>query len=367
MKQIPVQADGITALSATDFNQIPREEENAILSSGQILTETDVEQLSKCIAVYAGQGDFYTDTGFSNTYVLAVLGSQKSPPTYTIGMTIRFKPNFSNNSTACTVNVAGLGAVSINVGQLANGGTPTVENGRITPNKIYTMVYDQTSDTLTQYFRIDQIQNIELEDVSLSKLSAGSADISVGNDNLKIDADRVTIENTSTGASTTIRAGSGSENALVYAGGVGYRQTSIANDGVTILDPQGTAYRPETLITGKGLSFTGGPGIYDVLSMRMTGFDASSLLWTVDPFTARIFYSGTDLTLTGIPWGSTIHGCTLSFADTGGRIISSAVTCTFKDVAGVTTLDFTVYLGGTDPTGGSSYRLWVNYNSASVD
>lgn len=99
-------------LSADEWNQVPSEIQNVIESLGIALSGADLHQLGKAIAGYVANGDFYTDSGASNAYVLSPIGSKKSPTSYADGMRIRFYAGNSNTG-ASTVNVGGLGLKDI--------------------------------------------------------------------------------------------------------------------------------------------------------------------------------------------------------------------------------------------------------------
>ena len=95
-----------------DLNRLRAESDNPIIGSGQTPSTSDQQQTHRAIAIYAAGGDFYTDSGAVNAYVLTPVGAKVSPSSYFDGMRIRFLPDTSNNS-ASTVNVNGIGAVSI--------------------------------------------------------------------------------------------------------------------------------------------------------------------------------------------------------------------------------------------------------------
>ncbi len=99
-------------LPAAQWNQVPSELQNVITQTGQSLTNADLNQLGKGIAEYAGNGDFYTDSGGVNAYVLSVLGTKQAPTGYVDGLQIRFIPG-NTNTSASTVNVASLGVKTI--------------------------------------------------------------------------------------------------------------------------------------------------------------------------------------------------------------------------------------------------------------
>ena len=91
-----------------DLNGFKTENNNLIIGSGQGLNTGDNQQTHKAVAHYAAAGDYYAVSGIVNAYVLSVTGVQVAPVTYATGMRIRFVA-VNTNTTACTVNVAGMG------------------------------------------------------------------------------------------------------------------------------------------------------------------------------------------------------------------------------------------------------------------
>lgn len=112
MENIPTKNTGDT-YSATEFNGNQSERKNAVTDSGQSLGG-DLFQLSRANAINASGADYYDDSGVANAYVLSkpVSSSLRSPPAYFDGMRIRFRPSNANTG-ASTVNVTGIGVVSI--------------------------------------------------------------------------------------------------------------------------------------------------------------------------------------------------------------------------------------------------------------
>lgn len=119
MQNIPTKVDGSTTLPAAEFNQIPDELEQAITDTGQSLSGGILDQVSRAMSIYAAGGDFYTDSGAADAYVLSVIGSKKATDAYFVGMKIRFLPG-NVNTGASTINVATLGSKDI---KLADGST----------------------------------------------------------------------------------------------------------------------------------------------------------------------------------------------------------------------------------------------------
>ncbi len=144
MQNIPTKVDGVSTLPAAEFNQIPAELETAITDTGQTLSGGILDQVSKAMATYAGGGDFYTDSGVADAYVLTVVGSKKAPTAYFNGMSVRFLIG-NVNTGASTVNVATLGVKNI---KLADG-TTDPEPGQLPASAESTLTFDGTNFRIT--------------------------------------------------------------------------------------------------------------------------------------------------------------------------------------------------------------------------
>jgi len=143
MKQIATMAVGSVLPANPEFNGFVSETQNAIISGGISLDESDVTQLGKSMANYVGNADYYACTGTANTYTLSRIGPFKNSTTYFTGMKIRFRPNI-NNTGASTVNVVGIGIKNL---KKTDGITDFV-NGEISTLYDYEFVYDGTSFSL---------------------------------------------------------------------------------------------------------------------------------------------------------------------------------------------------------------------------
>ena len=115
------------------------EVQNVVEDSGQTLSAADLNQLGKAIADYVGNGDFYTDSGAADAYVLTVIGSKQSPTAYTDGMNIAFSIG-NTNTGASTVNVAGLG-----VKNLSGSSGSALSAGDLTSGDVMNFRYDDGS------------------------------------------------------------------------------------------------------------------------------------------------------------------------------------------------------------------------------
>ena len=99
-------------LPAVEWNQVPSELQNIIEQTGQALTNADLNQVGKGVAEYVANGNFYTDSGIADAYVLTGIGSKQSIQSYVNGMEVGFLPTNTNTGSS-TVNVAGLGVKNI--------------------------------------------------------------------------------------------------------------------------------------------------------------------------------------------------------------------------------------------------------------
>ena len=99
-------------LPAVEWNEIPGEIQNVIEGLGIALSSGDLNQLGKAIAGYVANGNFYTDSGVANAYVLTKIGSKQSAQVYTDGFEASFIAG-NVNSGASTVNIAGIGVKDI--------------------------------------------------------------------------------------------------------------------------------------------------------------------------------------------------------------------------------------------------------------
>jgi len=113
---------------------VVEEVNNVITGTGQTPDDVDQDQLGKGIAEYSANGDFYTDSGAADVYVLTVIGSKQGPVAYVDGMRVRFIADNTNTLATATVNVAGLGVknvVSLTAGDFSTsiGNTITYRTG----------------------------------------------------------------------------------------------------------------------------------------------------------------------------------------------------------------------------------------------
>jgi len=133
------------SLTAVEWNQLPAEVQNVITGLGIALSPSDLNQLGKAIAGYAANGQFYTDSGVANAYVLTVVGAKQKAPAYSNGFTVYFRAT-NNNTAASTVNVAGLGVKAI----VDRFGNP-LPVGAISISDITELFFDSANDRFVFY------------------------------------------------------------------------------------------------------------------------------------------------------------------------------------------------------------------------
>jgi len=153
MKSIATKADNTSTLPANAFNSIADELENAVTKSGQTLDATPETaadpspvQLSRAMTQAALSAAFYDDSGAANAYVLTTTGTWQQPTAYVQGSRFRFIPD-NSNTTASTVNIAGIGAKSI----VRVDGT-ALSAGDIIAGREYTLTYDSVAGRRCRVF-----------------------------------------------------------------------------------------------------------------------------------------------------------------------------------------------------------------------
>jgi len=145
MQPIPDKSTG-DELTAEEWNNIPDEVENAITSTGIVLSGADRYQLTKTVCNYVASGDYYDDVGTTNNYVLSKIGNRRAPTDYLDGLRVRFKAA-NTNTGASTVNVDSLGVKTIK----KEDGTTDVIAGDIPTGEHIELIYDIDNDVFVLY------------------------------------------------------------------------------------------------------------------------------------------------------------------------------------------------------------------------
>lgn len=285
MQNIPTKVDGSTTLPASEFNQIPDELENAITDTGQTLSSGTLNQLSKAIAIYAAGGDFYTDSGAADAYVLDLIGSKQAPIAYFVGMRVRFLPS-GTNTGASTVNVNSLG--SINIKQ--SDGTTDVTAGQIIADNEIILTYDGTNfrlPTPSQFALVDDTSPQLGGDLDLNGNQVTSPD---GTDLIDIPDGSIDLQTDSTSRVDITDSG-------VRLGGANSRVTTILDED-TMSSDSATALATQQSIKAYVDNNSGGGGSWVELDTQTasssTNINFDNTLITSTYTTYVIIYSSID-------------------------------------------------------------------------
>lgn len=163
--------DGVTQLPAKEFNVIPNEIKNAVLSTDNALDAGDDNQLARSIADYATKAVFYNDVGAADLYELEPFDNLKAPTSYKEGMVVMFKAN-ADNTGACTASIGGLAALDIIIDDLA--GTSPSED-MIQTNGFYMLTCVSQGGSL-KWLLSRQLTSTEIEAIQSFYIDTGSAD-----------------------------------------------------------------------------------------------------------------------------------------------------------------------------------------------
>ena len=154
MQDFTTKTNRLSTLDASEFNNLAQELEHVISSLNEPLDGTLTNQLAKAIASYASSGDYYTDSGTANTYVLTVVGSREAPSGFFTGMRVAFLATNANTG-ASTINVSSLGSRNI----VGIDGTSALASGDISTGQITRLWYDGTN------FRLDSSSSSSSKDL----------------------------------------------------------------------------------------------------------------------------------------------------------------------------------------------------------
>lgn len=245
-------------------------------------------------------------------------------------------------------------------------GSAAINTNALTDLAVTTAKLDNGAVTNTK-IGAGAVTTTKVSSLALSVLDIGTANMTGGTNNFILSQALLTYTDTATGSSLSLTSGTGTTNAILFQNSATARISRLNLNGWSTLEPAGASYQLDSVLNGQGLTFTGGPGGASMAAARTDGWSGTSMTWTVDAGTARLFYSGTNVTLTGLPWGSSIYNVRMEYIDSTSRRQSCPVQCAFINNGGNTEIDFSVAVGGSDPSTGSAHILWVTYNSATVD
>jgi len=171
MANLGTKAPGEQHFSA-EYNQVSTEFSNLINSTLQTPSSTTLNQITRALAIYAGGGDFYTEGGAADAYILSLPDSKLAPLTYFTGMRIRFVPA-NTNTGASTVNVASLGVKNIK----SSDTTSDPYEGQIKASQEIEMFYDGTNFVIYQSYVSPYFDKINYPVNSQTALGTSVTDI----------------------------------------------------------------------------------------------------------------------------------------------------------------------------------------------
>ncbi len=140
-----------SALSASEFNQIPDELENLINKSGQTASSSDLTQVTKAVSQMVGDADFYSTSGTANAIILSAVSPRVAPSILTNGLRARFVASATNSGTT-TINVNNLGAKTLYLNGSVAGA------GDIRAGFLYEIAYKAVGD----YFDLQTVDTASL-------------------------------------------------------------------------------------------------------------------------------------------------------------------------------------------------------------
>lgn len=126
-------------LSAKEFNQIPDELENLIISAGLSPSESNLTQIAKSVAQIKADGGYFTTSGTENAIILTQQTNRQPVSLLNNGVEGIFKANYTNTD-AVTLNLCNLGSKSVT----KNG--VELSAGDIKENTLYRFIYDANND-----------------------------------------------------------------------------------------------------------------------------------------------------------------------------------------------------------------------------
>ena len=230
-----------------DLNGFAAENNNLILGSGQALSIGDNQQTHEAVSVYAHGGNFYTDGGAADAYVLSAIGAKVAPPSYFDGMSIEFIAG-NDNTGASTVNVATLGVKSL----LTSAGSP-LKAGKLISGLTYKFTYNGAA-----FISVDRLLYPPISgeagivdyghivgDVQRYGAVGGATDETT-EFNLALALSNITVYLTPGRTYLTTGLTASGDNIKIVMNGATIKQSVLAaNDGAPIIDVTGDNFRIE--------------------------------------------------------------------------------------------------------------------------
>ena len=154
MRRIEIKTENVSSLTASEYNQVQQDLQNAISDAGIAFNPFDAHQLSLAISINASGGsDFYVDSStVMNSFTLRGTGNFVTPKSFFNGMRIRFVPNQSNGGPSI-VQISSLGSRPL---RAPDGGV--LVNGQVVSGVQTEATYFENDG----HFRIGRVAEIEI-------------------------------------------------------------------------------------------------------------------------------------------------------------------------------------------------------------
>jgi len=127
----------LDTLTAAEWNQLPTEIQNMILSAGITLSGGDLTQFKKSFAEMSNSCEWMTVGGVTNAWTLTAISPRPAITSLHTGMMFRFRVAADNSSSSVTLNVQGTGVKTVTTA----AGSSTLQLGDV----------NLLSDTIVRY------------------------------------------------------------------------------------------------------------------------------------------------------------------------------------------------------------------------
>jgi len=328
------------------------------------------------MANYGGAGDAYVDVGVANAHALFPFSAHKAASVYSFGLSIRFCANHENDSTSVTAKLNVLATVPMHVGQLANGGTPSVLVGFITEDKYIEAVYVATPNGLFNYFQIvsaittsnivyGAVTSDKITSLSVSKLADGVIDIKSGDDEWTQSAS--IIEYKDVGGGIVKRLLITTNVVAIYADSSSSgNNAALKPDGCEVEGYVGTTFTPKCKLTGRGIDYPAGaaiaPGESNMVGIREAEF-SDTITWSGS---GTQWVSSSDFLLSGMPVQEIISASVTWVS--GGLNYSSPASIKIEDNgSGVAKASKILITSPDSTTPTAACKLYIKYSAENLD
>ena len=113
MKDVPLKVNSVDTLDASDWNDVYGDLRNFLLAYDLTLSGVDLDQTGEAMTMASALAASYSVAGTSNAILLSPGLGRLAPGQYYDGMMVHFVAALDTVAGAVTVNVGGLGAVTV--------------------------------------------------------------------------------------------------------------------------------------------------------------------------------------------------------------------------------------------------------------